>query len=274
MPRGCANDGEPRGDCDSKDFEAQKSGPICRENHDSPRLDGHIRGVRRGWRVNSDFWLKRWETGQIGFHQAEVDAALQAHWATLNVPSGGSVFVPLCGKSRDFTWLRAQGHPVIGVELSEIAVRAFFAENGLMPDVSALGPLERHAAEGVTLLCGDFFDVKPNHLAGVAAVYDRAALIALPPDMRERYVERIIELIPHGAPILLVTLSYPDGEMEGPPFSVNEAEVRRLYGERFHVELVSTEDILADDPGFRQRGLTELTEQVYRMTPRAPDQKG
>lgn len=222
--------------------------------------------------MEADFWLERWRSGQIGFHQAEINAALRSHWGSLRVPAGAKVFVPLCGKSRDMAWLRGQGHPVVGVELSRIAVRDFFAENGLKPTVSTQGRFERWEAEGVTLLCGDLFDLEPADLAGVAGVYDRASLVALPPEMRPRYAEAMRRVLPDGARMLLLTWSYPDGEMAGPPFSVAESEVRRLYADAFDVELLSRAESLAQDPELRRRGLTSLVENVFAIRrSRAPE---
>lgn len=213
--------------------------------------------------MRPDFWLERWRSSQIAFHQREINPALQAHWARL--PADGTVFVPLCGKSRDMLWLRSQGHEVLGVELSRIAVRDFFAENGLTPAVAAQPRLERWRADGVTLLCGDFFDLTPDDLKGVTGVYDRAALIALPQEMRQRYVDKMGEVLPAGAETLLITLAYPEGEMKGPPFSVPETEVRRLYAGKADVTLLSRSDALAGDPGLRQRGLTSLVEHVFLL---------
>lgn len=215
--------------------------------------------------MERDFWLERWDRQQIAFHQHEVNPALQAHWASLDVPAGAPVFVPLCGKSRDMLWLRRQGHAILGVELSRIAVRDFFAENGMSPEVSQHGHLERWSAEGFTLLCGDFFELTARELAGVAGVYDRASLIALPTQMRERYARRMMELLPPGTRTLLVTIDYPEGEMQGPPFSVSEREVRRLYAGASAVTLLAESDTLAENPNLRERGLTRLVEQAYRI---------
>lgn len=217
--------------------------------------------------MEENFWLDRWQSKQIGFHQSETHAALREYWASLKVLPAGAVFVPLCGKSRDMLWLRGQGHKVLGVELSPIAVHDFFAENDMTPIVSTDGRFQRYEAEGFTLLCGDFFDVTPSHLAGIAAVYDRAALIALPPQLRERYAHTLRESLPKGAPIFLVTVNYSDDEMKGPPFSVSEAEVHRHFDKDFLVERVSTADAFADNSQL-QRGGSALAEQVYRISAR------
>lgn len=216
--------------------------------------------------MEHDFWHERWQLNQIGFHQGAVNPYLQRFWDAAAMLAAGRVFVPLCGKSRDMVWLREQGYEVVGIELSEIAVRAFFAENGLVPDERRLGPFACFEAEGYRLLCGDFFESTPEHLGSIAAVYDRAALVALPASMRERYVNHMRELVSRGVRMLLVTFEYPQHEMDGPPFSVSEEEVASLCGGAFDVALLHAEDILAREPRFRDKGVSRLQEKVFILT--------
>lgn len=215
--------------------------------------------------MQPNFWLERWTRDQIGFHQHDINAMLQAHWPALAVAHSAKVFVPLCGKSRDMLWLRARGHEIIGVEFIQKAVRDFFADNALAPVVSGQPPFERWEAEGITLLCGDFFDLAAIDLRDVGAVYDRASLIALPTEMRARYVEHMRTILPPGIETLLITLSYPVNEMNGPPFAVSDTEVRALYDQAFTVEHLAARDVLAESAQLRARGLTALTEQAYRL---------
>ena len=137
--------------------------------------------------MKKDFWLERWERAEIGFHQDEINPYLRQFWQALQLARGGEVFVPLCGKSRDMVWLREQGVFVLGVELSPIAVQEFFAEQGQIPQQVRSEKFASTLADGICLACGDFFDLSKADLAQVGAVYDRASLVALPPEMRERY---------------------------------------------------------------------------------------
>ncbi len=214
------------------------------------------------------FWLARWEAGQIGFHRDEVNPFLVRHWASLGAPRDAGVFVPLCGKSRDLAWLAAQGHRVVGVEISPIAVRDFFAEYGKTPRIEKTARAERWRAQNVTILRGDYFELSPEDLGGdIAAVYDRAALIALPDTMRPRYVAQLRRLAPRAA-ILLVTLEYPPGEMEGPPFSVEQPEIESLYDGDYRIEMLESAEVLEQNPHLKSRGLSRLGERVYRLEPR------
>ncbi len=218
--------------------------------------------------MHESFWLERWRKNEIGFHQEEINLHLQSFWPLLGVAHRAAVFVPLCGKSRDMLWLRSLGHPVVGVEISEIAVRDFFAENGLEAEVASGERFDRWRADGLTLLRGDFFELEPADLAACRGVYDRASLVALPPDMRARYARKLARLLPGSVPMLLVTLEYPQDEMSGPPFSVREAEVERLFGTGHVVEAVYAQDLLAENPRYRERGLNRMEERVYRLTGR------
>jgi len=193
-----------------------------------------------------------------------VNPHVLAFWPRLDLPPGCRVFVPLCGKSRDMIWLAAQGHRVLGVELSPIAVRDFFAEHALSAVRERVGDFERWSAGEIVLLCGDFFHLTADQLSGIGAIYDRAALIALPPEMRVRYASHLQRLLP-ALPTLLVTMEYPQAEMAGPPFSVEEAEVRSLFGARHEIERLLDEDTLAAEPRFRERGLTRLREKVFAL---------
>lgn len=216
--------------------------------------------------MKKDFWLERWEREEIGFHQDEFNRYMCRYWPELGMAPGSEVFVPLCGKSRDMLWLKGQGHRVLGVELSAIAVQAFFEENGLAPRHDELGKFERCEADGISILCGDFFDLGREDLVNVGTVYDRASMIALPPQMRERYVRHLADILPRGAQLLLITMDYPQTEMQGPPFSVSADEVETLYREYAEVRLLAQLDVLEHNPRFQKRGLSRMQENVFLLT--------
>lgn len=219
----------------------------------------------RGWNImERDFWLERWVSGQIGFHREEVNPLLLRHHALLG--TGSRVLVPLCGKSHDLAWLAAQGHEVVGIELSALAVAAFFAEQRLRPVVDKQAKFTRHHAGRIDILCGDYFDVGVEDVGPVTAWYDRAALIALPETMRERYVRHTAKLLPAGARGLLITLDYEPPIASGPPFSVSEAEVRMRHARDFTVASIERNEILSQEPRFRERGITAMHEQVHALT--------
>ena len=179
--------------------------------------------------MDNDFWNKKWESDQIGFHEAETQPMLPRHWDGFRLAAGSRVFVPLCGKSNDMLWLRARGHDVVGVELSDIAVTAFFEENGIDADRSDHGPFIAYRAPGYALFCGDYFDLTREVLGGVDVVYDRAALIALSPEQRGQYVTHLSGLLDPGTPILLVTVRFEPELISPPPFLVEDDEVETLY---------------------------------------------
>lgn len=215
--------------------------------------------------MNPEFWHERWQRGEIGWHLDQVNAHLAEHWPRLGLPPGGQVLVPLCGKSRDLLWLAAQGHRVLGVELSPLAVAGFFAEQGLTPEGHRDGPFACYQVDEIRLLCGDFFALGPEQVGAVTAFYDRGALIALPPELRDPYADHLTALTRPGSRGLLITLEYVQAEMAGPPFSVPEDQVKTLFGGAFRIERLVHLDVLAENPGLAARGLSRLQEGVYRL---------
>jgi thiopurine S-methyltransferase len=175
------------------------------------------------------------------------------------------MFVPLAGKSLDMVWLAAQGHRVLGVELSPLAVAQFFAEHDLQPEIVESRYGLHHRAGGIELILGDAFTLDAAALAECTAVFDRAALIALPVELRTRYVDALYARLPAGCRGLLITLEYPQHEKAGPPFSVTEAEVRERYGRDWTVSLLERRDILAGQQSFIDAGVTALETCVYRL---------
>jgi thiopurine S-methyltransferase len=216
--------------------------------------------------MHQDFWRQRWARNEIGFHLSEVNPYLQQFWPSLNVAAGAQVLVPLCGKSLDLLWLAEQGYRVLGVELAQAAVEAFFSEQGLLAEIDQMGEFRRYRSGAIELLCGDFFSLTAADLLECRALYDRAALIALPAPMRERYAAHLASILPAGCGGLLVTLDYPQAQMPGPPFAVSEVELRRLLAEpQWSLHLLEARDVLAENWRFLQRGLSQLDERVYQL---------
>ncbi|WP_339906826.1 thiopurine S-methyltransferase [Pseudomonas guineae] len=215
--------------------------------------------------MHAEFWQTRWSRSEIGFHLAEVNPYLQRYWPALGLAEGARVLVPLCGKSLDLAWLAAQGYQVIGVELAQRAVEDFFTEHELQPVVSEVGAFRRYQAGNVDIYCGDFFALSAQQLVGCVGLYDRAALIALPAPMRERYVAHLTQVLPAGCQGLLVTLDYDQGQMEGPPFAVADDEVQRLFAAHWQLQHLASANVLGDNWRFLKRGLERLDERVYRL---------
>lgn len=215
--------------------------------------------------MQAEFWLQRWREGRTGFHHERPMPLLLEHWPSLALPKGSRVLVPLCGKTLDMPWLAAQGHRVLGVELSPLAVAQFFAEHGLVPERHASPMGVRHVAGDIEIIQGDVFGLDDATLAGCDAVYDRAAVIALPAPMRERYAREVYTRLPTGCRGLMITLEYPQTEMEGPPFSVDAAEVDMLFRGDWNVDLLERRDILAAQPEFQEAGVSSLHTGVYRL---------
>jgi thiopurine S-methyltransferase len=214
------------------------------------------------------FWHERWETNQIGFHQPDVNQHLKRLWSGVTQDASGPVLVPLCGKSRDLLWFRELGHEVLGVELSPLAIQQFFKGEGITEDPTHYerGYVEITCADNIQLMCADFLNLMGYQMPlRPRFIYDRASLIALPESLREDYVSTLNRLTATGTRMLLLSLEYPTGEMNGPPFSVPPDELLSLYSDSWYVVDHEEFDILSESPKFQDRGLSRLIEHVVVM---------
>lgn len=216
--------------------------------------------------MEREFWLERWRTGATGWHQPDTHPLLERHAdVLLGARQPPRVFVPLCGASLDMLWLRRRGASIVGIDLADTAFRRFYADAGLEPQVDRTCLFERWSADGIELLAGDFFDVDETVLGSFDAVYDRAALFALPPPMRARYAAKMADLCRPGTPILQVTFEYDQREMTGPPFAVWPSDLEALYAAAFELRPLERLDVLAANPGMRGKGVTALHECAWEL---------
>ena len=215
--------------------------------------------------MEHSFWHDRWETGRIGFHEGRPNQLLMTHFSALAVPDGGRVFVPLCGKTLDIGWILSRGKQVVGAELSELAIRQLFEELGVDPTISEMGALKRYSATDIEIFVGDIFALTPEMLGAVDAVFDRAALVALPEEMRASYATHLVCLT-GAAPQLLVCFEYEQRLLSGPPFSISRDEVHRRYSGVYGITELARET-LADG----MKGIPAW-ETVWLLTPRAARQ--
>lgn len=214
-------------------------------------------------------WLQCWRDRQIDFHQPTINRFLTRFWPGLKLTPGSRVFVPLCGKSLDMIWLAEQGHQVIGVELSPIAVAAFFSENGLKPNRRRAGKFTRWQHGRISILCGDYFALKPADLGKIDTVYDRAALTALPEDIRRQYVSHLRKIVPETSQIfLLTTEDAAENETLSESLEVGE-EIKDLYSQNFRIDLTHIESIFELDPDAPERPAERAEYKLYRLSNRS-----
>ena len=188
--------------------------------------------------MKTEFWENIWRQNELGFHDSTPNPLLVAHFSKLNLPEGARMFVPLCGKTLDIHWLLAEGYQVVAVELSKTAIEQLFAELGLSAEITRSGRVSRYSGHNIDVFVGDIFDVSGDTLGPVDAIYDRAALVALPAAMRARYAKHVIG-ITDAANQLLITFDYDQHQMEGPPFAIGRAEVKRHYQECYQLSLLN-----------------------------------
>lgn len=216
--------------------------------------------------MDERFWNACWETQEIGFHLREVNSVLLEFWSELSLDLNAKVLVPLCGKSLDLKWLAQQGSYVVGVELSPLAVNAFFSEQSIQHDIQTKEEFQLYTSKQLEVWCGNIFDFPDAQLGTIQAVYDRGALVALPLDIRKAYMQKLLQGLPNKARWLLVTFEYDESLMQGPPFSVSQNEVRE-YFEGCGIRLVDRKEMIEVMPKAQNLGLKSIHQCVYIVTP-------
>jgi thiopurine S-methyltransferase len=192
--------------------------------------------------MDPSFWYQRWEKNEIAFHERKANPLLLKHFSELSLAKGSRVFVPLCGKTLDISWLLSNGYRVAGAELSQIAIEQLFMELGLQPEISTVAEVEQWSAKTLDIFVGNIFALSRKMLGQVDAIYDRAALVAFPEEMRNRYTAHLTE-ITGKAPQLLICYAYDQRLMEGPPFSVPSEEFKRHYAADYDVTLLASTEV-------------------------------
>ena len=196
--------------------------------------------------MQASFWHSKWESNQIGFHLPEANALLVKYLSALKLKEDSRIFLPLCGKSLDIAWLLARGYHVVGAELSAIAIDDLFHSLKLTPKITQKDAVTHYSTASLDVFVGDIFDVTAHMLGKVDAIYDRAALVALSPEMRKKYSAHLMTLAQHGekpAPQLLISLDYDENLHAGPPFSVGADEVNAHYHASYDITLLASEDV-------------------------------
>ena len=217
--------------------------------------------------MEKSFWIKNWEENNIGFHNSEYNDLLLKHFSTFDLEQDSHIFVPLCGKSLDLIWLATRGHRVTGVEVSPLAVTGFFKENNLPVNITVDGNFNRYSCENpaVEILEGDFFDASNEVLGRVNFLYDRASIVALPPELRKKYTEVITKILSPGDQMLLVAMEYESEVELGPPFPVTETDIRSYYENNFTIEILEEIDKVVDHPRFIEAGISSWSRKVYKL---------
>ncbi len=208
-------------------------------------------------------WIQRWKDAQIGWHLNQPNSKLIEFIDCLELQNGDTVFVPLCGKSQDMMYLLEQGFKVIGVELSYLAIEQFFNENNLTYSIHQLDKFILYRGDNINLYCGDYFALDDSMLEHVVAAYDRAALIALPIDLRAKYAQHFYSIISNNCRVLLLTLNYPQSQISGPPFAVDENEVDSLFGNRFEYQQLQCFNDIKNEPKFLRAGVDFIEKATY-----------
>ncbi|XP_072854773.2 thiopurine S-methyltransferase isoform X2 [Pogona vitticeps] len=217
--------------------------------------------------VTEEEWLAKWQTKNIGFHMEQGHPFLRKYLdLLLNGRKGLKIFFPLCGKTIEMKWLADLGHHVVGVEISESALKEFFAEQNLsfseetVPQIPG-AKLFKSTSGNISLYCCSIYDLTSTVTGKVDGIWDRGSLVAVNPSQRERYSQLILSLMNENCRCLLVTCLYDPSKHKGPPFYVSDSEVKSLFGKHCEIKCLEKKDSLSERP--KQWGLDSFWEVIY-----------
>jgi thiopurine S-methyltransferase len=209
--------------------------------------------------MEANFWHKKWANNEIAFHRSNPNPLLIEHIRLLSLAEGSLIFIPLCGKTLDIAWLLSNGYRITGVELVEPAIEQLFAELAMVPKISVIGKIKHYSAKSIDIYVGDIFEVSQEMLGPVDAIYDRAALVALPEALRRRYTAHLIE-ITNKSPQLLIAYHYDQNLLKGPPFSISNEEVNQHYKDSYNLTLIISMNVIGG-----LKGKCEAKENVWLL---------
>jgi thiopurine S-methyltransferase len=212
--------------------------------------------------MDINFWHQKWERGEIGFHQSQPNPLLVKHFERLNLGQGSRIWLPLCGMTIDISWLLSQGCHIVGVELSQLAIEQLFESLQIEPQITPMGHFLHYRAPAIAIFVGNLFDLSAEHLGRVDAIYDRAALVALPATTRQSYATHLTHLS-NAAPQLVITYEYDQSQMAGPPFSVPQPIIEQLYNSTYQVQRVEQTTVAG-----KLKGQVASTESAWLLHPK------
>lgn len=210
--------------------------------------------------MDTNFWQQKWDKNEIGFHKNEANPILIKHIDNLYLEKGSRIFIPLCGKTIDISWLLSNGFKVVGVELVDIAIKQLFEDLKVEYQILEKEDFKHYFSENIDIFVGDCFKLTSKMIGKIDAIYDRAALVALPEEMRKQYTAHLID-ITQNAPKLLITFEYEQSEMQGPPFSIPKDEIIEHYKKVYNIKHLETIDVTGS-----LRGSFSVKENVWLLS--------
>lgn len=217
--------------------------------------------------MEHEYWLEKWRNADTFWHQKSINQYLMQYIDKLDLQAGESILVPLCGKTKDMLWLADRGYHVVGVELSRLACEAFFHELQVEPTISTSGKLIKYSHNNIEIYCGDIFDIDAAQLTKIKAIFDCRALVALPPDMRKKYVYHLQACTGKMTRTLLLTIE-SSCQVSGPPFSIDQKEVSQLFGHHFQIEHLKRDVCEKIPPHLIGKGYLDMSECAYLLVPK------
>lgn len=213
-----------------------------------------------------NFWQQHWSDGQTAFHLDDIHPDLQVFLPVLSLELGDTVFVPLCGRTLDIGYLLNVGYNVIAIEMVEYAVQQLFNQLSIVPEVSGWKQGKCYRADHLTVYVGNYFDLSSDECAEVSAIYDRAALAAMPYKLQQRYCQHLGDITVY-AKQLVIASAFDQTKMQGPPFTITPQHIQQYYGQHYTIELLNEIETIKEEMDFQKQQLDSFIRRTYLLTP-------
>ena len=206
-------------------------------------------------------WAKSWREGKTGFHLSHPNPNLEKYAHIL--ADCKKILFPLCGKTLDMHYMHHKGHHCIGVERVEKAIQSFFAEWDVIPKQN--NHIYQH--QQITIHHQNIFAVHAENIPNIDGIFDRAALIALPIEIRQQYANHLLSFLPAGGKILMITIDMPRPQEQGPPFLVRKEAIPTLFSAASDVScLAVVHKTPKDEPFLLRNDMEWMDEYVWSIT--------
>lgn len=164
--------------------------------------------------MNKDYWNERYAAGQTGWDLGKASPPLEDYIKQLG-NKDLKILLPGCGNGYEALLMAELGFTNLTVlDIAPLAVEKLQDRLQSYPSVR--------------ILCEDFFE----HVDNYDLILEQTFFCALPPSMREQYVQKMAELlVPQGK--LVGLLFATEFDKAGPPFGGTTEEYLQLFSPYF-----------------------------------------
>lgn len=167
--------------------------------------------------LNQAYWETRWENGETGWDIGTASSPLKEYFEQV-AQKEAKILIPGCGNAHEAAFLIEAGFTDLTLlDISPTACRMLIEKFGT----------------SVKVCCEDFFE----HEGRYDIIVEQTFFCALEPQLRERYVEKMHQLLTENGRLVGVLFNRDFGA-PFPPFGGSLEEYRSLFKDRFQIKVL------------------------------------